>query len=39
VTVLTADEERHVPRATKAEAAAAILDTVLSRRSSTTPRV
>src|SRR5215218_6350904 len=39
VTILTADEERHVPRATKPEAAAAILDTVLSRRSSPTFRV
>ena len=36
VTILTADEERHVPRATKTEVAAAILDAVLSRRSSPT---
>ena len=39
VTIITADEERHVPRATKAEVAAAILDAVLSHRSSTTLRV
>jgi len=40
VTILLAGgEERHVPRATKAEAAAAILDTVLSHRSSTILRV
>jgi phosphopantothenoylcysteine decarboxylase / phosphopantothenate---cysteine ligase len=39
VTILTAEQERHVPRATKAEVAAAILDTVLSHRSSTTLRV
>jgi phosphopantothenoylcysteine decarboxylase/phosphopantothenate--cysteine ligase len=39
VTILTADQERHVPRTTKAEVAAAILDTVLSHRSSTTLRV
>jgi phosphopantothenoylcysteine decarboxylase / phosphopantothenate---cysteine ligase len=35
VTVVTADAERHIPRASKAEVAAAILDAVLSRRSST----
>ena len=34
VTIVTADGERHVPRATKAEVARAILDAVLSRRSS-----
>ena len=39
VTILTAGEERRVPRAPKAEIAAAILDAVLSRRSSTTLRV
>ena len=39
VTILTVEAERHVPRTTKAEVAAAILDTVLSRRSSTTLRV
>ena len=39
VTILTAEQERHVPRTTKAEVAAAILDAVLSRRSSTTLRV
>jgi len=39
VTILTVEEERHVPRTTKEEVAAAILDTVLSRRSSTTLRV
>ena len=36
VTVLTLEAERHVPRTTKSEVAAAILDIVLSRRSSTT---
>jgi phosphopantothenoylcysteine decarboxylase / phosphopantothenate---cysteine ligase len=39
VTIVTAEQERHVPRATKAEVAAAILDAVLSHRSSTTLRV
>jgi phosphopantothenoylcysteine decarboxylase/phosphopantothenate--cysteine ligase len=36
VTILTGEAERHVPRTTKTEVAAAILDTVLSRRSSPT---
>jgi phosphopantothenoylcysteine decarboxylase/phosphopantothenate--cysteine ligase len=36
VTILTLEAERHVPRTTKSEVAAAILDTVLSRRSSPT---
>jgi phosphopantothenoylcysteine decarboxylase / phosphopantothenate---cysteine ligase len=35
VTVITAEAERHIPRASKAEVAVAILDAVLSRRSST----
>jgi phosphopantothenoylcysteine decarboxylase / phosphopantothenate---cysteine ligase len=39
VTIVTAEQERRVPRATKAEVAAAILDAVLSVRSSTTLRV
>jgi phosphopantothenoylcysteine decarboxylase / phosphopantothenate---cysteine ligase len=39
VTILTVEEERHVPRTTKTEIAAAILDAVLSRRSSTTLKV
>jgi phosphopantothenoylcysteine decarboxylase / phosphopantothenate---cysteine ligase len=39
VTILTAEHERHVPRTTKADVAAAILDAVLSRRSPTTLRV
>jgi phosphopantothenoylcysteine decarboxylase/phosphopantothenate--cysteine ligase len=39
VTIITAEQERHVPRTTKAEVAAAILDAVLSHRSSTTLRV
>jgi phosphopantothenoylcysteine decarboxylase/phosphopantothenate--cysteine ligase len=39
VTILTTEQERHVPRTTKAEIAAAILDAVLSRRSSTTLKV
>jgi phosphopantothenoylcysteine decarboxylase / phosphopantothenate---cysteine ligase len=39
VTILTDEEERHVPRTTKTEVAAAILDALLSRRSSTTLRV
>jgi phosphopantothenoylcysteine decarboxylase / phosphopantothenate---cysteine ligase len=34
VTIVTPDSERHVPRASKAEVANAILDAVLSRRSS-----
>ena len=34
VTIVTADGERHVPRTAKAEVAGAILDLVLSRRSS-----
>ncbi len=34
VTVVTADRDRHIPRASKTEIAAAILDAVLSRRSS-----
>ena len=36
VTILTADGERHVPRAAKSEVATAVLDAVLSRRSSPT---
>lgn len=39
VTILGAGQERHVPRASKAVVAAAILDVVLSHRSSTTLRV
>jgi phosphopantothenoylcysteine decarboxylase/phosphopantothenate--cysteine ligase len=39
VTVLTTETERHLPRTTKAEIAAAILDVVLSHRSSPTLRV
>jgi phosphopantothenoylcysteine decarboxylase/phosphopantothenate--cysteine ligase len=39
VTILTVEAERHVPRTTKNAVAAAILDTVLSRRSSTKLRV
>src|SRR5215217_2697271 len=39
VTIVTADGERHVPRATKAEVAGAILDSVLSRRSISAVRV
>ena len=39
VTVVTADAEIHVPRATKAEVATAILDAVLSRRSSSDMKV
>jgi phosphopantothenoylcysteine decarboxylase/phosphopantothenate--cysteine ligase len=35
VTILTASGSRHVPRAAKAEVAGAILDAVLSLRSST----
>ncbi len=38
VTILSVEEERHVPRTTKTEVAAAILDAVLTRRSSTTIR-
>ena len=34
VWIVTADDERHVPKASKARIAAAILDAVLSRRSS-----
>jgi phosphopantothenoylcysteine decarboxylase/phosphopantothenate--cysteine ligase len=39
VTVVTADGELHVPKATKAEVATAILDAVLSRRSSSDMKV
>ena len=39
VTILTREQEQHVPRTTKAEVAAAVLDAVLSHRSSTTSRV
>src|SRR5215210_7515679 len=39
VTIVTADSERHVPRATKAAIAAEVLDSVLSRRSSSGVRV
>jgi phosphopantothenoylcysteine decarboxylase/phosphopantothenate--cysteine ligase len=39
VTVLTEDTELHVPRASKGEVATAILDAVLSRRSSTDMKV
>src|SRR5215212_7429238 len=39
VTIVTADGERHVPRAEKAEVADAILDTVLTRRSTSSVRV
>jgi phosphopantothenoylcysteine decarboxylase / phosphopantothenate---cysteine ligase len=39
VTIVTADGERHVPRAKKAEVADAILDTVLTRRSTSSVRV
>jgi phosphopantothenoylcysteine decarboxylase / phosphopantothenate---cysteine ligase len=39
VTIVSASTEQHVPRSGKAEVAAAILDAVLSRRSSTTLRV
>jgi phosphopantothenoylcysteine decarboxylase/phosphopantothenate--cysteine ligase len=39
VTIVTAGDERHVPRASKAEVARAVLDTVLSHRSSTRVRV
>jgi phosphopantothenoylcysteine decarboxylase/phosphopantothenate--cysteine ligase len=39
VTIVTPDSERHVPRASKTEVAAAILDAVLSRRSSSDMKV
>ena len=39
VTIVTAGGERHVPRAAKTEVARAILDTVLSRRSSSEAKV
>jgi phosphopantothenoylcysteine decarboxylase / phosphopantothenate---cysteine ligase len=39
VTIVTPDSERHVPRASKAEVATAILDAVLSRRSSSDMKV
>ena len=39
VTILTAEGAQHVPRATKEEVAKAVLDAVLSHRSSTTLRV
>jgi phosphopantothenoylcysteine decarboxylase/phosphopantothenate--cysteine ligase len=39
VTIVTPDAERHVPRASKAEVADAILDAVLSRRSSSDMKV
>jgi phosphopantothenoylcysteine decarboxylase/phosphopantothenate--cysteine ligase len=39
VTIVTPDCERHVPRASKAEVATAILDAVLSRRSSSDMKV
>ena len=39
VTVVTSDEKIHVPKATKAEVATAILDAVLSRRSSSDMKV
>jgi phosphopantothenoylcysteine decarboxylase / phosphopantothenate---cysteine ligase len=39
VTIVTADGERHVPRASKAAVATAILDAVLSRRSSSDMKV
>ena len=39
VTIVTGDGERHVPRASKTEVAAAILDAVLSHRSRTPLRV
>ena len=39
VTVVTADSELHVPKAAKAEVATAILDAVLSRRSSSDMKV
>ena len=39
VTIVTPDSEKHVPRASKAEVATAILDAVLSRRSSSDMKV
>ena len=39
VTVVTSEEKIHVPKATKAEVATAILDAVLSRRSSSDMKV
>lgn len=39
VTIVTAGDERHVPRASKAEVARAVLDAVLSNRSSTRIKV
>jgi phosphopantothenoylcysteine decarboxylase / phosphopantothenate---cysteine ligase len=39
VTIVTADGETHVPRATKAAVAASVLDAVLSRRSSSDVKV
>ena len=39
VTIVTEDGDQHVPRATKAEVARAVLDAVLSRRSSSSVRV
>jgi phosphopantothenoylcysteine decarboxylase/phosphopantothenate--cysteine ligase len=39
VTIITQDTEKHVPRASKAEVATAILDAVLSRRSSSDMKV
>jgi phosphopantothenoylcysteine decarboxylase / phosphopantothenate---cysteine ligase len=39
VTIVTPESERHVPRASKAEVATAILDAVLSRRSSSDMKV
>jgi phosphopantothenoylcysteine decarboxylase/phosphopantothenate--cysteine ligase len=39
VTIVTADGEKHVPRATKAAVAASVLDAVLSRRSSSDVKV
>jgi phosphopantothenoylcysteine decarboxylase / phosphopantothenate---cysteine ligase len=39
VTIVTPDSERHIPRASKAEVATAILDAVLSRRSSSDMKV
>jgi phosphopantothenoylcysteine decarboxylase/phosphopantothenate--cysteine ligase len=39
VTIITQDTEEHVPRASKAEVATAILDAVLSRRSSSDMKV
>ena len=39
VWIVTADDEQHVPKASKGRIAAAILDAVLSRRSSTNIKV